>query len=241
MPTPVITDITGSPQQATGIGTFAIKAPPSGMVKLVADTGATLTLILLDNPDRTGGVGGWQASERQTRVDADWFKSRTKGALSLPCALDLFGSPGPSLERRLAVLYRMGQAGDADAPPAIRLAGDVPRSREQAWKLDDIAQGAQRFRPDDPTKLRYVAVTLSLSELNVAEEIDMVSVRRSRTKSGNRKHRTVTVRQNDTIRIIAVRELGQSGQWVTVRDLNKKLKKVDPDQPLRRGLRLRVT
>lgn len=216
--------------------------PRSGMVRLLAETGTQLTLIIIGDIDRSGGVGGWAQSERMLVPDADYFKSTPKDALSIPCALDLEEVGGPSLERRLDVLYGMGGPVDSDdgyQPPAIRLLGDVPTCRTQRWKLDDVKLGKLRFRRDAPDELRAIEVTLDLTTLNIGEPIGPVRIKRTRASTaGKRRQRTITARQGDTLRAIAVRQLGTSGQWTRLREWNPRLKRVDPDVPLKAGTHL---
>jgi hypothetical protein len=213
-----------------------VTAPRSGMIKLVAATGAQLTLIRNGDIDGSGGVGGWQTSERVLREDADWWKSIPKATRSVPCLLDIDGIGGPSLERRLEVLYAMGQPVDDDDPPAIRLYGDIdPFARARRWKLDDIHLAAQLFLEDDPAALRRQELTLELSTWAPARGVSRVTVKRTRDSHGKRRRRTIRAHTGDTLRGIAVRQLGSSGDYKLIRSWNPKLKRVDPDAPLRAG------
>jgi hypothetical protein len=221
--------------------------PPAGMIQLASDTGAQITLLRIGPIDHQGGVGGWQQIERATRPDASYYKARTRETITIPCLIDVDLIPGQSLARRLRLLYRMGRpTGDRDEPPGIIIRGSAPAVRGTRWKLDEIALGA-----DLETKLRgrrgghvvrRIEVTLSLSEEDPAAEVERVRVKRSRTKGGKRKRRHYVVRQGDTLRSIAVRELGVSAGWQAIRAENKKKlpKHVDPDMPLRAGLRLEL-
>lgn len=215
-------------------------APPrSGLIKVVCATGAQLTLIRNGDIDGSGGVGGWQTSERVLREDADWWKSIPKSTRTLPCLLDIDATGGPSLERRLQVLYAMGQPDGENDPPPVRLLGDVdPIARAARWKLDDIKLGAELFREDSPTELRRQELTLELSTYSPARGVSQVSVKRTRDSSGKRRRRTISARAGDTLRAIAVRQLGSSGDYKLIRSWNPKLKRVDPDAPLRAGTKV---
>lgn len=210
-------------------------APRSGMVKLVPSRGSALTLIKADDLDRSGGVGGWQPLERALAPDATWWKATTNGELSLSCLIDIDETGGPDLERRLDVLYAMGRpAAGADEPPSIRVIGDVdPDTRRKTWKLDNIRLGKETFRADAPALMRQQALTLELSELVIVDPVALVTVRRTRNAAGQRRRRTIRSRQGDTLRAIAVRQLGSSGQYKQLREWNPRLKRVDPDQPLK--------
>lgn len=218
----------------------------SGMVRLVAQTGRLrplyVTFIINGAIDRTGSVGGWQNSERVLREDADWWKGIPKGQLSIPCLLDHYAqSEQRTLEQRLRDLYDMGQPERDDDPPQIHVYGDVPMSHPPAWvwKLDDIQLGANLFREDHPSRLRRQELTLQLSTWRPATAVSRGTVKRTRDKTGNhRRRRVVVAHARDTLRAIAVRELGSSGSWTLIRGWNKKLKKTDPDAPLRAGTKV---
>lgn len=219
---------------------FAGVTPPrSGMIKLVSATGASLTLIRNGDLDGGGGVGGWQDSERVLREDADWFKSTPKGTRSVPCLIDLDAIGGPSLERRLEVLYSMGRPDGDDDPPAIRLYGDIdPIARRLKWKIDDIKLGAELFREEATDELRRQELTLELSTFAEARGVSKVTVRRTRDSKGKRRRRTISAKRGDTLRAIAVRQLGSSGDYKLIREWNPKLKHTDPDAPLRAGTKV---
>lgn len=213
-----------------------VDGPRPGMVKLAAETGAALTMILTGSPDRGGGVGGWQESERVLRPNSAWWKSRPLSTISLPCMIDIDAIGGPSVERRLEVLYTMGESHNDDDPPAIRLFGDVPTATTQNWKLDNITLGDRLFQPDNPEELRRQELTIELSELFIADGVSQATVKSTRPAgSSARRRRTIASKQGDTLRSIAVRQLGSSGEYTKIRSWNPKLAKTDPDAPLRVG------
>lgn len=223
-----------------GIGAGLLKGitrpkPQSGMIRLTSRRGTEITIIRNGDIDRSGGVGGWQQSERYLREDADWWKSYPKPTVSIPGLLDIDAQPAPgSIEQRLNTLYGMGHThGDAH-PPGIRLAGDAPHCTHLTWKLDDIRLGAALYQPEHPSRLRRIEFTLELSKLTLPDPVGPVSVKRTRTH-GRRRRRTIHAHRGDTLRAIAVRELGKSNEYKQLRDWNPKLKRVDPDQPLRPG------
>jgi hypothetical protein len=216
--------------------------PPQGMVRFTSSEGPYVTLIVTGDPDRGGGVGGWQTSERALRQDADWWKGTPKDTLSLPLLFDL-RYPGSSLsiEQRMTKLYAMGRRPrGGDRPPGVTLTGDVPeRDRLIVWKIDDIRLGARDFRADSPLKLRRQALSVELSSLAAVEDVDAVRMRRTRDKKNQRRQRVIHTKQGDTLRSVAVRMLGASNRWPSLREDNKNVRHVrDPDAPLRRGTRL---
>jgi phage protein U len=211
--------------------------PRGGMVKLVPSRGSALTVTINGDPDGAGAIGGWESSERPLRRPARWWKSQPEDTLSLPCLLDLHATGGPSLERRLDVLYAMGQAGDEDEPPIIRLLGDVtPREQRVRWVLQGISRGRRLWTPAGA--LRRVELTLELEGYDGLDTIKPVQVKRTRT-SGKRRARVIRTQAGDTLRAIAVRQLGQSSEWKRIRSWNPRtFKSVDPDAPLRAGIKV---
>jgi hypothetical protein len=222
-----------------GTPAAALEPPRSGMVKLVSENGSALTLIRNGDIDGSGGVGGWQSSERVLREDADWWKSLPKITRSIPCLLDVDALGGPSLERRLEVLFAMGAPDDDDDPPPLRVLGDIdPIAKARRLKIDDIRLAAQLFREDDPSALRRQELTLELSSFTESRGVSRVTVKRTRDSHGKRRRRTIIARRGDTLRAIAVRQLGSSGDYKLIRSWNPKLKRVDPDAPLRAGTKV---
>jgi hypothetical protein len=214
--------------------------PRPGMVRLTPSSGSDLTLILNAPPDRSGGVGGWAGSERDGQRPAKWFKSQPDDTISLDCTLDVDAIGGPGIERRLTVLRDMGQPAEGeDEPPTIRLDGDIwPDDQHINWVMSNWSLG-ERLWNSDGTFWRH-QVKIDLERYNALDEITAVKVRSTR-KAGKRRRRVVQSRGNDTLRGIALRELGDATRWKDIQRWNKKkLKGVDPDARLRTGTHLTV-
>jgi hypothetical protein len=216
--------------------------PRGGMVELTPSRGSKLTLILLEPPDRTLGVGGFQSSERALRRAAKWYKGIPDDTLSLNCLLDVDAIGGPSIERRLEVLRDMGLAGSEDEPPTITLDGDVwANDKAISWVISDggLALGARDYQSDGT--LRQQQVTVTLERYTALSEIEAIRVTRTRKAGRSRRSRTVATRANDTLRAVALRELGDGNRWKDLKSWNKKLLRgVDPDARLRTSTRLTV-
>lgn len=219
-------------EQVASTARLALTPPASGQVRLyTAD--AVFVAIRNGEVDRSGGVGGWQQSARVLRPDADWWKNTPKDIAGIPLMLDIDELPGAPLEQRLTALRSMGQPDESGQPPAVSVDGDAPMCAGIAWKIDDVALGAALYRPDAPTRLRRVELTVQLSSLDEADAVEKVTVKRTRSSATKRRRRVIHSRQGDTLRAIAVRQLGSSGQYTKIREWNPKLKKIDPDAPLR--------
>lgn len=216
--------------------------PPMGMLRVIGPKNHTTVAIIMGDPDRDGSVGGWQQSTVLLAEDADYWTGRPKASASWPLLLHATALPGDrSVEDRLDELYWLGQSHGGEDPPAVRLTGDVPaRDRRVQWKIDNIALGARRYQYGGYGRdLLSLAITLSLSSRRLVGEVEQVALRDTRDRKGDRRQRApIKTRQGDTLRAIAVRELGGSSDWVKLRQWNPGLRKVDPDDPLRRGTRV---
>lgn len=207
--------------------------PAGGQVRLDPTRGNSLTAILNVEPDRGGGVGGWQSTDRAERRPAKWWQAIPDDTISLDLTLDIDVPEGPSVEERIRKLRDMGQPGDASEPPQIQLDGDIwSHDQNVVWVMSDMSMGARLFNGDGT--LRRQQVTVELERYQPLEEITPVRVKSTR-KKGSRRKRTVKTKAHDTLRAVAVRELGAANRWQDLRKWNVKLKRVDPDIPLRVG------
>lgn len=215
---------------------------PGGTVTLTPEGGgAALTLIMNGPPDRSGGIGGWASVERSGRRPGKWWQSQPDEAMSIECTLDMHALPGPSVEKRIADLQALGRPSVdlKTEPPVLRLSGDVlPIDKAVRWVMSDLKFGERLYFSDG--KLRRQVVTVDLERYNDVSEIEAVQVTRTRRAGKARRRRTVVAHTHDTLRAIALRELGNPSRWTDLRQWNTRLKKVDPDAPLRRGTRITI-
>lgn len=221
----------------------------AGAVRLVAASGPFadqgVTVLLARPPAVSGGVGGWEAMERPGRRPARWWRGGTELTQTIDGVLDVdHGDRSFPVEDRLARLRRFGvRPGGAANPAPLRLVGDVadPYSAEGGlWVLVGLELGDRIYLRDG--SLRRQAVVVELADYTPVETIAQVSVRRTRASVAKPRVRQVTTRKGETLRGIAVRELGYGGGWVQIRDWNPRLFKgsrnTGPDEPLRAGVRV---
>jgi hypothetical protein len=212
---------------------------PGGRVNLNPSRGSDLTMILAGPPDRGGGVGGFEAVDRSLRRPAKFWKGTPDDTISLDCIIDLDAIGGPSVERRLRVLRDMGQPGDEDEPPTIALDGDVwEEDKAIDWVMSNWTLGERLWNPDGT--LRRQAVKVDLERFEGVSEIKAIRVKSTRDAKRRRRRRTAIAKGNDTLRAIALRELGDATRWKDLVKWNKKLKGVDPDVRLRSGTHISI-
>lgn len=222
---------------------------PGGTITLHPDGGAAVTAIVAGPPQRSGGVGGWQSSERAQRRPAKWFRAPTDESYSLDLILDAQAAlepgsrgAGRSVEERLAAVRKMGMRGElGDDPPSIKLTGDIWKlDRSLSWVMDEFTLGDRLYNSDGTLRRQQFSVTLSRFE--GITELEAVRIQRSRTGGKNPKprRRSIRTKQGDTLRAVALRELGAGGRWVDLRKWNKSLKRVNPDATLRPGTKIAV-
>lgn len=216
-------------------------SPRPGMVRLTPSRGSALTLILNGPPDRAGGVGGFETVEREGRRPAKYWKSSPDDTISLDCTLDLDAIGGPSIERRLRVLRDMGLPDDEDDPPFITLDGDIwvdDQTVEWVFASGGLSFG-ERLWNSDGTLWRQ-QVKIDLERFAPLDSIEAVRVRAARSTRGKRRRRTTVAKGNDTLRGVALRELGDATRWKDLVRWNKKLKGADPDARLRSGTHITI-
>lgn len=219
---------------------MADQSPPPrpGMVRLDPSRGSSLTMILNKEPDRGGGVGGFESVDRALRRPAKWFKGIPDDTITLDCTIDIDAIGGPSVERRLRVLRDMGQPSETEDPPEIRLSGDVwDDDKNIDWVMSNWTMGARLWNSDGT--LRRQQVTVDLERFSELSEIKPIRLRTTRAKN-KRKKRTVTSKTGDTLRTLALREMGDGTRWKDLRTWNKALKRTDPDQRLRTGTHVTI-
>jgi hypothetical protein len=213
-----------------------------GLVELTPSRGSKLTMILNREPERPLGVGGYESTERSQRRPAKWWKTIPDDTMTLDCTIDIDAVGGPSVERRIEVLRDMGLAGDEDAPPVITLDGDVwANDKGISWVIqtNGLTLGPRLYNSDGT--LRRQQVTVSLERFTETPEIEPLTIRRTRAAGGSRRRRRVVrTRGNDTLRAVALRELGDQGRWKDLRSWNRRLKSTDPDVRLRPGLQITI-
>jgi nucleoid-associated protein YgaU len=238
-----------------------VQAAP-GMVRiapanaaLAARTDLAVILINMDDPERGGGAGGWQTVERPFRRPVKWWQAPELSTMTLHCAIDRTAiAQRLSVEHAIERLYSIaadpsseltgsaGSGGASDDPTPIRLSGDVmARDTRIDWVIQDIALGERLWaRGFGFPVLQRQLVDVTLEEYVPAPTIEAVKVQRTRPTSGSRSKHTITTKQGDTLRAIAVRELGDPDDWTKVRDWNPALKKVHPDDPLATGTKVTI-
>lgn len=214
-----------------------IPDPREGLVTLAPSRGSQLTLVIAGDPDQTVEVGGWESSARIERPAAKWWKAPGDGSLQLELAVDTRLVGGPDMARRLEVLRLMGVARNGEPPPTIRVVGGhLPLAVWRTWVMAAngltlgarVVQDGQHLRQD---------VNVTLEPYDPADPIAPVRLGRTR-KGGKPRRRVIRSKKGDTIRAIALRQLGSISEWPAIRSWNPALKKIDPDAPLKTGTKV---
>jgi phage protein U len=223
----------------------------SGRIRLVSTAGPLkgrgVVLLLPGPPEFSGGVGGWEATDRPGRRPARWWRGGVEMTQSITGIIQLGVNTGDeTVEQRIAMLRRLGTTpGGEDHPTPLRVRGDVADPYSVGgglWVMQGMSLGERVFRRDG--SLRRQAVSVELVDFDDAPTIAPITVRRTRASASRPRVRTITTRARDTLRAIAVRELGSVSAWQRIREWNPRLFKgtrpVGPDEPLRAGLRVTI-
>lgn len=212
---------------------------PHGQLMLVPSYGQAVTLALAGDPSVSPAVGGWNSSSRYRRLPAKWWSGPDEsGNAEFPLAADARLTKYPDVAGTLLDLEALGQASDGqDEPPIIQvICSATPTIADNDYVLVGMPLGAQVMQNGILVRQE---VTVSLERHVPFEALKRVSQRATRSASNKRRARVIKSRQGDTLRAIAVRQLGSAGRWKDIREWNPKtLAKVDPDLPLRVGTRV---
>lgn len=217
-----------------------VAAPPAGLVTIANQAGTSVTLALSEPASVTAPVGGWNRLDRVTGPAASDYTVRPPAGLSLSTFLHrdlLAGGDVPAVLRRLTA---MGQppAGQ-DVPLPVQVVGDVETDPATLWCITGLTVEGAVYVPGTSTVLA-IRVPVTLEEYVRQDVVTAVTVASTRTKAGTRRRRTIRARKGDSLRTIAVRELGRSSDWKKLRDWNPRLGRLDPDAVLKVGARLQV-
>lgn len=250
-------EVPGPPDLTRPLGSPRDVQARPGMVRIAPAnervTSEAVIVIQTDVPDRSGGVGGWETVERRFQRPAKYWRGPELSTLTLHCAIDRRAiRQRMSVERALEQLYALAKdpsakltgsgatGGAADDPTPVRLTGDVvDRDQRIDWVIQDITLAERLPEPGHGFfVLGRQHFDLELEEYVAVPSIDPVRIGRTRDKAGQRAKHTISTKQGDTLRVIALRELGEPDDWTKVRDWNPKLKKVHPDDPLATGTKV---
>jgi hypothetical protein len=219
---------------------------PFGAVKLTPYSGQPVTVDLAADPTYDPAIGGWATSLRFGRTPSRWWQGpQGDSVITLPVAIDsriALERLQPQVRRdRVAyvrstidALHRMGvpTAGSGEPPTIEVQCPSLPLIGAATWLLDAMPSGAQVVT--DGVLVRQ-ELTLTLTQYVAVQSVQRTSAKATRSTTNHRRTRTIQSRPGDTIRAIAVRQLGDAGRWKDIRGWNKSLRKTDPDERLRTG------
>jgi hypothetical protein len=214
--------------------------PEQGLVTVTGEYAGAVTLIVTGPPDYSPSVGGWDTADRLGDAAISWWRTRPLATLSLAGLLHV-DVTGP-VEASLGMLERIGQPRAGRDPSRVKVRGDIPPSAAAStavWRLDSMKYGERGYRTDLDQILLWQEVTLELTQ-HAAGKVAAVGGMKTRNRKGARTRRVVHARQGDTLRTIALRELGNAGDWKLLRSWNTRLAHTDPDALLAVGAKVTV-
>jgi hypothetical protein len=202
-----------------------------GQVRLTCDDPPADVLAMMgeESPRLTGGIGGWDVTERPRQVSMTTWGGVEPFALDLPLILDRYASRG-SVEPELAALLAVGRGDGESEPGVLEVAGiALPTDR---WVLDGIDFGEALLLAQTGERSRQL-LTLQLREYVPPEYLQL---RAGALKASKGKTKVITTRAGDTPAKVAHR---YATTFARLRELNTGLVK-KAGQALRIGTRLRV-
>lgn len=186
--------------------------------------GKPLTVELTDRVQVSGGVGGWETSDRPRLTQVMEWAGTPLRTLAVPIGLsgmaDAPGERDTDVETTMTQVEALGRPTKATGqPPVLTVAGPFRHLGLRyvvvalEWDEDTYIAGAHGKRLQQfgiLTLQQYVAADVLVTPTKKA---------RKKTKKGKRA-RTVTVRAGDTLAKIAARELHAAKRWKEIATLN---------------------
>lgn len=210
-------------------------AVPAGYVLLrtQAPPMSVLSRLGPEPPKVTQGFGGWEEIERPKRKSITRFAGRPPIVISLNLLLDGYAA-GVSMEAECKKLEKMATPlRPGVEPPLVEVEGAVPH-KDLDFVINGIQWGdmirsllGQRMRAEVTLELlEYVADDRIQFKKAAALARDDDALERAKrafrsanqTPASNR--RTFSVRDGDTLEVIAARELGDYRLWSQIAELN---------------------
>lgn len=197
---------------------------------------ASITLLMgEDEPEFSGGYGGFDQIERPKRSPIAQWKAPPARTLSLSLLLDGH-SEDRAVDGELFALSRLASNDGLNAPPVVTVSGTgVPGNGLIKWFISELNWTQQAL--NDAGAPTRVAIELSLIEAVEDEIIERPT--RGRVQ-------TYVVKKGDTLSKIAADKLGSGSRWREIIKLNptyvkgkKKVKRRGP-KDLRVGETLRL-
>lgn len=215
--------------------------PATGQVRIWADGEPTVTALLLEVRDATIGGGVWEDLPRDGQAPIADFTGRSLDAMTLALRLER-GVTGPSVERALKDLTSLSRPEPGlRTPGGVWVMGEVPHAYPKLLRLSEPQLGKRRYLSGAPPQpLRYYELEVTLTELVIARATAQATPRRTRDQRGKRRVRVVRTRAGDTLKLLAIAELGNVTRWRDLREWNPAFRKTDPDARLRAGLKVTI-
>lgn len=221
---------------------FPSTTPPGpGRLRIVSDEPPiVVTVLLAEALDVDGAVGGWEEIARDGASPGIQHVGIPRGTCGITCVLDRDVLGIDDLEIRLSRLYSMGRVSEVTQEPArIQLVGDTP-AHNPLWVMDGLKVN-KTLRDAVTGSIRQAWLTISLSEWIDTSLAVTLPNQSTRTSGGKKRAEFYFTRDGDTLRRVALTRLGSQAYWKDLLAANRKLLRgVDPDQPLRRGIRLKL-
>ncbi len=230
--------------------TGAIASVPKGFVKFEASADMHVTVRVGDKAAvLSGGYGGW-AEINRPRDDAliEWL-GHSAMQLSIPIIFDglrNMNTPwGASIEHDIRLLEHLTHINPGyNSPPRIWALGQVIPFPDREWVINDIKwTGDDIRRPEDGERVRASAdiVLFEYIEYDIINGRLSSAARRKHAKANNQvrtkqKKGKYTVKEGDTLRKIAKRELGSANKWHEIARVNH----IRDGKALRRGQKLKM-
>lgn len=229
---------------------------PKGFVRFHSSPEVSVT-VRISTPAATisGGYGGWEGIRRPRENSLVEWIGHDPMQLDVPILFDgmlpdlggqIEQEPwGDSVEHDIRILEHLTHKLDGyNSPPRIKVESDLIPYQDREWVINDIKwHGDDVRRPNDGQRVRAGAIVqlFEFIEFDIINGRLSAAARRKRAKAKNnvktrQKKGTYIVKEGDTLRGIAKKELGSASKWHEIANANH----IRDGKALRHGQHLKM-
>lgn len=213
--------------------TGKIAQVPKGFVRFESSPDFHVTVRVATPATTSGGYGGWTGINRPRESALVEWNGHDPMQLTIPIMFDGLRNEntpwGASIEHDIRLLEHLTHKEDGfNSPPRIFALGEVIPYTDREWVINDIKWVGDDVRePINGNRVRASAevVLFEYIEFDIINGRLSAAARRKRAKAKKnvktkQKKGTYTVKEGDTLRKIAKKELGSAGRWHEIASKN---------------------
>lgn len=236
---PIPPRLQGHPNVSSRLATSKKPSPQDYVIFTTTSPRLSVRALLNEGtPLLTAGTGGWQETARpKRRALAEW-QGHPLLRMNIDIILDgwaVVGDNGSyiniSVEQDITNLWRMATSpGPGVSPPIVRAQGPAIPRQDVRWAIDGLDEG-DVIRDSKMVRMRQL-IAVSLVQV---PRTDQISALAAQLTGSAPKGSTYTIKEGDTLRKIAEKELDDGDKWRDIVELNsiRETRRLKPGTVLR--------